>query len=437
MKKIITSIIAGAALLFGFASCSGDLHDVNLIDLTGYGVRGTAKESGWDANNDVPLTKNADGSYSASFTATGTSSHGGDDFAIIQCGDASWSTAYRLAQPKAEGDKANVFDETNGMEQKVYLGQSADCCNIPSAKAGDKVTLTITPASTFLTVKVAIEAGAAPVASDPVPFVLSGKYLAGAIDLGAGTWGDAVGTSPKNALFNFTQDKDGNVLYEFVGNWAKSGGYYGFRLCDDKWANGYGNKELTVGEDFKELDDLNKVTDKKDRINDDGNCIVSGANTTDTYKIYIKTTPDKKVYAKVVVMNELTVTVDISGLPLDSDIIGATIYMTGDYNGWKTPESGKEADKVYPVDIEDDGTASFSFKVSYEGNTFSQSYNAKIASSGWTKPEIAGPDGENASFTITETKHTIKIVYSKTVTIEGNSNASENGNKYCCNWTVE
>ena len=33
MKKILTGVIAAAALLLGFASCSGDLHDKEVVKL--------------------------------------------------------------------------------------------------------------------------------------------------------------------------------------------------------------------------------------------------------------------------------------------------------------------------------------------------------------------------------------------------------------------
>lgn len=48
MKKIITGVIAAAALLFGFASCAGDLHDnrYSPIELAGLKVSG-----GWNAWN--------------------------------------------------------------------------------------------------------------------------------------------------------------------------------------------------------------------------------------------------------------------------------------------------------------------------------------------------------------------------------------------------
>ena len=179
MKKLL-SFLAVGALALGLIGCSGDLHDAEIIDLSGYGIRGTM--TGWDKADDEPLTKNDDGTYAFSFTATGET----DNFAVIEMGDASWNTAYRLAQPKSEGDTANTFDTEKGMEQKVYQGQSADCCTIKGLKKGDKVDLLITPDTTFITVKVTITAGASAVPADPVPFYLDGFYISGDMNGWAG-----------------------------------------------------------------------------------------------------------------------------------------------------------------------------------------------------------------------------------------------------------
>ena len=62
MKKVI-SLLAAGALALGLIGCSGDLHDTELIELKGYGIRGSAKESGWEAASDIPLTANGDGTY--------------------------------------------------------------------------------------------------------------------------------------------------------------------------------------------------------------------------------------------------------------------------------------------------------------------------------------------------------------------------------------
>ncbi len=57
MKKLITGAVASLALLFGFASCSGDLHDNDVQPL---GIVGLTNDAG---NHVVPMTlDNADGS---------------------------------------------------------------------------------------------------------------------------------------------------------------------------------------------------------------------------------------------------------------------------------------------------------------------------------------------------------------------------------------
>lgn len=82
MKKLL-SFLAVGALALGLIGCSGDLHDAEIIDLSGYGIRGSM--TGWDKADDEPLTKNDNGTYSYSFTATGET----DNFAVIEMGDAS------------------------------------------------------------------------------------------------------------------------------------------------------------------------------------------------------------------------------------------------------------------------------------------------------------------------------------------------------------
>jgi hypothetical protein len=228
MKKLL-SVFAAAAMLFGFASCSGDLHDAEIIDLTGYGIRGTM--TGWAAADDIPLVDNGDGTYSISFAAQDPEGTGFEKIAVIELGDGSWSTAYRLAQPKSEGDKANVFG-ADKWEQKVYQGQSADCMLIPAAK-GDNVTLLITPSTTYITVKVTVKAGAAPAA--PVPYVLSGMFVRGGMfDV---SWGAVLA----GALMDFTTSTKGEVEYQldFVG----AGGDMGFKVASANWDDGYSGAE--------------------------------------------------------------------------------------------------------------------------------------------------------------------------------------------------
>ena len=296
MKKLL-SVFAAAAMLFGFASCSGDLHDAQIIDLTGYGIRGTM--TGWKEADDIPLVDNGDGTYSISFAAQDPDGTGFEKIAVIELGDGSWNTAYRLAQPKSEGDKANVFG-ADKWEQKVYQGQSADCMLIPAAK-GDNVTLLITPSTTYITVKVTVKSGAAPAA--PVPYVLSGLFIKGDMN----GWGDGI----PNALMTFTTAMNGEVeyQYDFVGN----GSDMGFKVASANWNDGYSGAEITVNADYVPFTQMRvggKVTDMEGNpipdpgkpgknLGDTGNSTIKATTNGANYRMYIKTNPDKEVFVKV------------------------------------------------------------------------------------------------------------------------------------------
>lgn len=65
MKKLIISAIAATALLFGFASCSGDLHDASEISLKGGACPGAM--NGW--SNTTAWTKENGNVYTYDFTA--------------------------------------------------------------------------------------------------------------------------------------------------------------------------------------------------------------------------------------------------------------------------------------------------------------------------------------------------------------------------------
>ena len=68
MKKLIISAIAATALLFGFASCSGDLHDASEISLKGGACPGAM--NGW--TNTTAWTKEDGNVYTYEFTAGST-----------------------------------------------------------------------------------------------------------------------------------------------------------------------------------------------------------------------------------------------------------------------------------------------------------------------------------------------------------------------------
>ena len=417
MKKLL-SFLAVGALALGLIGCSGDLHDAQIIDLTGYGIRGTM--TGWDAAADIPLVDNGDGTYSISFAAQDPDGTGLEKIAVIELGDGSWNTAYRLAQPKSEGDSANVFGEADGWEQKVYQGQSADCMLIPAAK-GDNVTLLITPSTTYITVKVTVKAGAAPVVpADPVPFYLDGFYISGDMNKWAG--------SMDTLLWSPTLDKDTGILtykYDFAA--TKEAHLFGIRNNTSDWKVKYVDGEFAFGTD-SDFVAVVKHDDGKGTNNK-----ITGLTKDSNYRIYVQTTPEKEVSFKVVVLNKATINVNVTGLPDEAN--GKVMYLTGDYFGWNEPGDGNSSIKGTVAD----GAVSYSFDYIYEGTTFELQVQGKAGSKGWTKPEISGPDGENASFTVTHEKTTVTVTYVETKEITSTDTSTEKdwGLQYRCKWDVK
>lgn len=318
MKKLL-SFLAVGALALGLIGCSGDLHDAEIIDLSGYGIRGTM--TGWDKADDEPLTKNDDGTYAFSFTATGET----DNFAVIEMGDASWNTAYRLAQPKSEGDTANTFDTEKGMEQKVYQGQSADCCTIKGLKKGDKVDLLITPDTTFITVKVTITAGASAVPADPVPYYFDGLYLVGSC-FKIGDMTNLWSFGSANLIYGASVDKKtGIVTYKKDIVATAESGEMG--INDSSWGNKQNGKGITVNANADDYTELNGT--EGDNFN------VSGLTVGKAYRAEIKTTPDKDVLIKIYEIASVTFKFEVTGLS-EGELawIGGQFWGASWDNGW-------------------------------------------------------------------------------------------------------
>lgn len=151
MKKILISVIASAALLFGLASCSGDLHDALETDVSTLQIRGDLPGASWDG---VDLKKESDGSYSFSFLATTKTGH----FAFTEKGN-DWNVAYRGT---SDGKLYEGF-ETSFDEAVLYNFDSPDCMPVAlTPGASYKISVTGSPAS--VTCKIEQTAKAIPMA---------------------------------------------------------------------------------------------------------------------------------------------------------------------------------------------------------------------------------------------------------------------------------
>lgn len=151
MKKILISVIASAALLFGLVSCSGDLHDALETDVSTLQIRGDLPGASWDG---VDLKKESDGSYSFSFLATTKTGH----FAFTEKGN-DWNVAYRGT---SDGKLYEGF-ETSFDEAVLYNFDSPDCMPVAlTPGASYKISVTGSPAS--VTCKIEQTAKAIPMA---------------------------------------------------------------------------------------------------------------------------------------------------------------------------------------------------------------------------------------------------------------------------------
>ena len=149
MKKLITGAVASLALLFGFASCSGDLHDNDVQPL---GIVGLTNDAG---NHVIPMTlDNADGSeQSLKITfkdgfeligADGKTYKLTDDFANSwRSGNgngALTASRFKVIPPSAIGsDGAPTWSDDYGSlngDEPQYLTAGADYSKI--GRRGDK-----------------------------------------------------------------------------------------------------------------------------------------------------------------------------------------------------------------------------------------------------------------------------------------------------------
>ena len=90
---------------------------------------------------------------------------------------------------------------------------------------------------------------------------------------------------------------------------------------------------FVLNEDYVEFEEQ-----RVDGGTDTNDATLAGLTVGSSYRLYIKTTPEKKVFAKVVSLANITVsgaTVTASGLP--EALNGTTLYFTGTFNGWKEP----------------------------------------------------------------------------------------------------
>ena len=321
MKKIFSIFASSVLALSMFVSCSGDLHNdmdpakVALIMgetktiLDEADICGTIE--GWTGS---ALTKVDATTYTYTFTASAED----EQFSIREVA-GSWTAGNRWCGALKKDEDNAVKIEPKGEAAMIYsTDPDPSHFKLTKLKVGTayKITITIVDEDKkSLKASVAVD-GDAPAANTPVPFYLDSYFFMGSCLSPSGVWNPNL----DYLLSDGSVDKEGNVLYalDFTAQNAD-----GWSCIQNKKGSLRYIGELTVGAtDFIELaSETNTMKSKEIKE------LVAGK----AYRIVIKTTPEKKVYAKVYEILAYTLQLKITGF---DGADGQTALVHGTFDGW-------------------------------------------------------------------------------------------------------
>lgn len=331
MKKIFSIFASSVLALSMFVSCSGDLHNdmdpakVALIMgetktiLDEADICGTIE--GWTGS---ALTKVDATTYTYTFTASAED----EQFSIREVA-GSWTAGNRWCGALKKDEDNAVKIEPKGEAAMVYsTDPDPSHFKLTKLKVGTayKITITIVDEDKkSLKASVNVD-GDAPAADTPAPFYLDGEFVTGCDDLLVGGEKCQFGFPGTQVLFNPELDKKTSELTYHLDvtfttknhTWHEPG-EAAIKISQPGWKNSYGKTTIKVGEDFVELESSGD------------NAPVSGLKDGKAYRIVIKTTPEKKVYAKVYEILAYTLQLKITGF---EGADGQTALVHGTFDGW-------------------------------------------------------------------------------------------------------
>lgn len=321
MKKIFSIFASSVLALSMFVSCSGDLHNdmdpakVALIMgetktiLDEADICGTIE--GWTGS---ALTKVDATTYTYTFTASAED----EQFSIREVA-GSWTAGNRWCGALKKDEDNAVKIEPKGEAAMIY-STDPDPSHFKLSKltvgTAYKITITIVDEDKK-SLKASVDVdGDAPVANTPVPFYLDSYFFMGSCLSPSGE----LSPNLDYLLSDGAVDKEGNVLYALDFTAQNTSGY---SCIQNKKGSLRYIGELTVGaSDFIELASETDTMKSKE-IKE----LVAGK----AYRIVIKTTPEKKVYAKVYEILAYTLQLKITGF---DGVDGQTALVHGTFDGW-------------------------------------------------------------------------------------------------------
>ena len=309
MKKILTGVIAAAALLFGFASCSGDLHDKVVTKLefgSDYYLAGDM--TNWEKGPLIPMT--ADESDPAKFWAVFDATGEAQNFCFTK--DASWTGQIGgdLISAGTLGKDIKYESKDNG-----FGGFNA---NLSGLVSGNTYKLVAT-ATNDGTIQIDCAESKA-----PNYFLLDGFYLKGSFDEG---WA----FDKKKVLMDGVKDTaTGDVTYKvtIIATNTEE------KACIARFDDSVTYKGVSVSA---------KDGEAKKLSTDGENIKFTDLEIGKGYFVYVVTSVDETVKISIKEAASIQIIgVQVVGLNKD-DYEGQKLVFGGDQIGWPTKWDGSEA----------------------------------------------------------------------------------------------
>lgn len=352
MKKILTGVIAAAALLLGFASCSGDLHDKEVVKLefgSDYYLAGDM--TNWEKGPLIPMT--ADESDPAKFWAVFDATGEAQNFCFTK--DASWTGQIGgdLISAGTLGKDIKYESKDNG-----YGGFNA---NLSGLVSGNTYKLVAT-ATNDGTIQIDCAESKA-----PNYFLLDGFYLKGSFDAG---WA----FDKKKVLMDGVKDTaTGDVTYKvtIIATNTEE------KACIARFDDSVTYKGVSVSA---------KDGEAKKLSTDGGDIEFTDLEIGKGYFVYVVTSVDETVKISIKEAASIQIIgVQVVGLN-NADYEGKTFIFGGGQIGWPSVWDGSEATATTvkngvatvkletPIKLYETGT-----KITIAG-TVKGNWNCKIAS---------------------------------------------------------
>lgn len=403
MKKLIISAISAAALLFGFASCSGDLHDMNDAPIVEVPTKivGAITYDGGNVFSDMvkvdELTSTYTFIYSAGMSKEWGSPSDGVAFKVGYTKD-DWNTCW------GQGAAGNTTLADGKGEVICKVQNSENNIAFAGLTAGKTYKITAKAGISSVTVSIEETAGsAAPAESAPVPYYLDGMYLVGVVFKIDGK-DNAFAFSTENLIWGAsTNKKTGVVTYTKDIKAIVASGELG--INDSSWNNKQLGVGVTIAAGAEEAVALNGTA---------GNFNVTGLTVGKPYRVEISTTPEKVISIKIYEIAEVTLSFKVKGLNEgDSAWINGSIWGDGWPQGWPIVAwNSNDAEKTagfisaHPAAVADaSGVATFDAKwnktfISKIGDT--KSWECKVVyiadGASWDAKDAVKDSGDNLKF---------------------------------------